>query len=102
MFNWFRKSADTDTHQIQPADPAQPTVKEMDSVAAAFEKDATRWKEAALKADAGRIKALAERNAARDELARLKASRERSNANLRRGSKRKSDEMAEFILRAGA
>lgn len=86
MFNWFRKPADTDMQQIQPSDPAQPTVKEMDDIATAFKASRDFWKGRALNAEA--------------ELARLKASRERSNANLRRGStKRQSDAANERLQR---
>lgn len=80
-FNRRYKSKPADPMQtVQPADPAQPTVKEMDDIATAFKASRDFWKGRALNAEA--------------ELARLKASRERSNANLRRGSAPKNYDAA--------
>lgn len=78
MFNWFRKPADP-MQEVQ-GDPR--TEDALDKVARKFKNQADLWKRVASNTDRLRIEAVAERDAARAELARLKAGRERSNANL--------------------
>ena len=65
MFNWFRKPADTDmqTMQVEPR-----TEEALDKVAAKYKNRAELWQRVSLNGDKLRLQAIAERDAARDEL----------------------------------
>jgi hypothetical protein len=93
----FRKPADTDMQQIHPADPAQPTVAEMDKTAAAFKRQRDLWFRAAMDGDKLRHEAIVTRNQAHKKLREIAAQEtDGANATVKRMARMAREALPEY------